>query len=338
MIQGDRGCVFFNFGTKYIIKLFVAIYSLRQIYKGPITLFLTEDSLQKKLGKDIAKLFNVDIQKFEKSKNIINSNIKPSLLELSPYKTTLMLDGDLIFLKPFDELWQPLEEKGFLLTRFYPSPFGINGSANDHKWGARLRHLEDIKDVLTKEEYDRAKNSLLHDKIDINLGVMGYSKGSGDAFLQDWSQRTKEGGAIGLIDESLTTALCHKYPHYLADEKWNCPAGEFFRQTNLRDAHIIHYFADGALAEGFILGRNLNTWAGKIWFSKFNEMLQAIDIRPWCKYDRKSIRGLRLQNYRRIILNTALKIKHLKFKTEVLIGIFMRKYMPQLYRKLKKIL
>jgi hypothetical protein len=67
-----------------------------------------------------------------------------------------------------------------------------------------------------------------------------------------------------LLDEMLVVALIGDYPHFLADEIWNCPADECFRRTNLADAVIIHYFADGHhLFGNQRMGRNPGTWAGK---------------------------------------------------------------------------
>ena len=40
--QADRGCVFFNFGTKCLSMLLVALFTLRQHYDGAITVFLSD--------------------------------------------------------------------------------------------------------------------------------------------------------------------------------------------------------------------------------------------------------------------------------------------------------
>jgi len=287
-MEDKRGCVFFNFGNAgYIIKLFVAIFSLRQVYQGPVTLLLEDILEHKRLALEMAR-FNVNIKWF-KSSDIHRINAKPYLLTLSPYETTFIFDGDLLFLKSFDDLWQPLEEKGFLLTRFHANPYGVNGTATDHRWAYRLGHLDDIRTLLSEEEFSAARKKLLEDRIDINIGVMGYSKGRGDAFMRDFFVRIEKAKkrkmTMSCLDEMIILALSNKYPHHLAEEKWNCPADVFFRKTSLKEAVIVHYFADGAQVEGRKMGRQPNTEAGPLWFSKFNELSEKVDLSYWKKYD-----------------------------------------------------
>lgn len=45
-----------------------------------------------------------------------------------PYRSTLAFDSDLIFLGGIDPLWPALEDRGVLVTRFYPAPYGIHGT------------------------------------------------------------------------------------------------------------------------------------------------------------------------------------------------------------------
>ena len=232
--------------------------------------------------------FSINIKRFRFS-NIHRTRIKPYLFTLSPYKTTLMFDGDVLFLKNFDELWQPLEEKGFLLTRFHANPYGVNGTATDHRWAYRLGHLEDIRPLLSEEEFFAARKKLLEDKVDINIGVMGYSRHRGNVFMRDFLIRIKKAKkrkmTTSCLDEMIILALSNKYPHYLAEEKWNCPADVFFKKTSLKEAVIVHYFADGTQVEGCKMGRQADTEAGRLWFSKFNELSEKIDLSYWKKYD-----------------------------------------------------
>jgi hypothetical protein len=105
--------MFFNFGNKCVARLLTAIYTLRNVYSGPITLALAKnDEANIKLVEEV-KVFNVDILWFDfehKVKRNIKSILKPHLFTLSPYDTTLMFDGDLIFItdgngsKPFGYL------------------------------------------------------------------------------------------------------------------------------------------------------------------------------------------------------------------------------------------
>jgi hypothetical protein len=90
------------------------------------------------------------------------------------------------------------------------------------------------------------------------------------------------GRSIPLVDETLTNLLIADFEHHLADESWNCPADEMFRRTPLREARIVHYFADGVvLDDSRRLGRNRETEAGRAWFDAFDEMRAELPIEQW---------------------------------------------------------
>jgi hypothetical protein len=72
-----------------------------------------------------------------------------------------------------------------------------------------------------------------------------------------------------------------RHRHFLADERWNCPADEFCRRTNLSDACVIHYFADGIRVHGIRLGRNPATWAGKKWYDTYRDAARKLDLKQW---------------------------------------------------------
>lgn len=80
-------------------------------------------------------------------------------------------------------------------------------------------------------------------------------------------------------------AILPQHRHHLADERWNCPADEFFRNTNLAGAGVIHYFADGTRVGGTRLGRNPGSWAGRKWYAGFGEAAGAIDLDRWRRLD-----------------------------------------------------
>ena len=79
----------------------------------------------------------------------------------------------------------------------------------------------------------------------------------------------------------LVVGLLGSHHHFLADEKWNCPADEFFRRTNLADARVIHYFGDGHYVQGMRLGRNPATWAGKKWYACHARAARQLNLSRW---------------------------------------------------------
>jgi hypothetical protein len=207
----------------------------------------------------------------------------------SPYKTTLSFDSDIIFQGPIDDLWEPLEDRGVLVTRMYALPYGIDGSEDNPSAYCRVNKLGNIRDFVDPVVFVRAYRRLTREGIDINIGVIGISRPKGDAFLLDWADRIEMGRSrsIPILDEMLAAALIGEYRHILADEKWNCPADEAFRQTNLSDAVAIHYFADGYYLGAQRLGRNAATLAGRKWYKTYFEAAEAIDLSLWRQLDRR---------------------------------------------------
>jgi len=281
--RAQRGCVYFNYGAAYALRLLVSIYSLRNHYDGPVTVFVARDAYSDKLAPAIESL-RADIISVD---DLTKSFDRHRLFLASPYETTLALDSDLIFLAPIDELWEPLERDGVLVTRFHAPAYGIEGTPSRPGWGHRAKFLENVRGLLSDEAYRDAVTRQLHDGIDVNVGLMGIARPRGDAFLADWAEHMERGRSQGILmlDEMLAFALIGQHPHYLADEKWNCPADEFFRRTNLADAHVIHYFADGRRALGIRLGRSPDTWAGKKWYELYREAAGELDLRYWRSTD-----------------------------------------------------
>ena len=285
-----RGCIFYSFGNAYALRTLVAVFSLRQVYQGPVSIFLAEDSAgikQKPLLEQLGCQVNfVDYTS--------QSEVKHRIFLESPYETSLVFDSDLIFLKPIDGLWLPIEEEGLLVTRFYPAPYGVDGTPGRPGWASRMAHLESIRDFVAPATYAAAVKRLIDMRIDINVGVMGISKPLGNDFLFEWADAMERARSkkILLLDEMLTVALTAKHRHFLADERWNCPADEFFRRTNLADANIIHFFADGCRVHGIRLGRNPSTWAGKKWYEMYLRASQQIDLKYWEQRDPKFMGSL----------------------------------------------
>src|SRR5581483_8442512 len=192
-------------------------------------------------------------------------------------------DSDLLFVAPIEPLWEPVERDGVLVTRFYPPPYGVDKSG----WPNRVQLLNGVRHLVDADTYAEALRRLLDERVDVNVGVMGISRPRGDAFLHDWAEGMEKGRSadIPLLDEMLTLALLPKHHHFLADEKWNCPADEFFRRTNLADACVIHYFADGWRVGRIRIGRNPATWAGQKWYRAHAGMSRRLDLAAWERSD-----------------------------------------------------
>ncbi len=215
MSDVDRGCVFLNFGSGYALRLLVSVASLRRVYCGPITTFLSRDAAGVALERQLAEL------------------------------------------------------------------------------GSGVTF------------------------VDVNVGVMGISRPRGDAFLHDWAEGMEKARSadIPLLDEMLALALLPKHRHVLADEKWNCPADEFFRRTNLADACVIHYFADGWRVRGIRVGRSPTTWAGQKWYRAYAGMKGSLNLAAWERSDPTFTGPLRRAVVRTASLPLSQSIKRVLLRT-----------------------
>ena len=281
--QQGRGIVIFHFGYAYALRLLVCLYTLRKYYPGPLTVFLRDD----KAGRELRHIIESLGIAVEMKQGFSQSFDRHRVFLESPYATTISIDSDTIFRGPIDELWEPLEREGVLLTRFRAHPYGVEGTPERRGWGDRISLLDGIKSLLKSEDYDAARERLLVHGIDINIGLMGFSRPTGDAFLREWAEHMERGQGLkaSIMDEMLINALQGRHRCHLVDDKWNCPASEFYRLTNVFDARMIHYFADGSRIFGARMARSMSSLAGRLWLKAYAEAGQHLDLVRWRKYD-----------------------------------------------------
>jgi hypothetical protein len=261
-----RGVMFFNFGDKCVARLLTAIYTLREVYKGPITVALAKnDEANVLLSKDLEG-FSVDILWFDfvsKVKRNIKSILKPHLFTLSPYETTLMFDGDLIFTKPLDHLFEKTEEFGFLVTHF--SEWYSNGATMS-------RRVRKLSKIFNNKQMDAA----LEHHPAVNIGVLGYNKEKGGKLLRKWTQVTKDVAGIFIADEIAMQGVYFWYDHYMAEGKYNysCHFGRDFDK-----AVVIHYHGNKHT--------NMERYSSRLWWGAVGCIREKhdIDISKWLAAD-----------------------------------------------------
>lgn len=277
-MSNKKGVVFFNFGNKCVARLITAIFTLRKVYTGPITLALAKnDKSNEELIKDV-KDFNVDILWFDfesKVKRNIKSILKPYLFTLSPYDTTLMFDGDLIFTKPIDFLFEKTEEKGFLVTHF--SDWFSNGSS----MSKRIKRL-------SKSFNEKQIKAALNHHPAVNIGVLGYNKAKGGKLLRKWTQVTQDVAGIFIADEIAMQGVYFWYDHYLADGFYNysCHFGKDFDK-----AVIIHFHGNKHT--------NVNRYSSRLWWGAVSYVREnfKINMFKWLDADPQASAVLNHHNF-----------------------------------------
>lgn len=265
------GAVFFNYGNSAILRLFVALISMRKVYKGDITLmFPTDDIWYKDLIKDISQMgLNINFEWFEllDVRRKIKSSIKPKLFSLSPYDKTIMFDGDILVKKPFDKLFDELDKNGFLITQF--------STWTTHK-RTMVKRIKRMSEFLSEEDLSKS----LDRQPAINIGVMGYKKGLGDELLNDWEKLTHKMRGKFLGDEIAIQGTFFKHPCSVVPSIYNYSCK--LESTPLEDAVIIHY-------HGHKHARG-DRKTSRMWWEEAKTLDKDI-FEKWIQYDKYALRN-----------------------------------------------
>lgn len=227
-----NGITFFNFGGSCVVRLFVALYTLRRHYMGPITVFLAKgDRFNERITSDLAEL-DVDYTWFDMeaiARRNMKCVLKPKLFQMSPYDTTLMMDGDMLFQGNPAELFPVLEEKGFLVTKF--STWNTDGNK-------MLARIEKFRSHLTAEQWAHLTDGKVKVPA-VNIGVMGWVRGT-DAVMQRWETLTMAVAGLHMADEHAAQVTYPFMPSAVVGPQWN-ESCVFPSNKDLSQAKVLHY-------------------------------------------------------------------------------------------------
>lgn len=264
----SRGVVFFNFGNKCIARLLVAVHTIRRVYSGPVTIMLAEnDEFNKEVAPIFQSEYNCDIQWFDLERTVkrnLKSVLKPIFFENSPYDTSIMFDGDLVFSGAFDELWDWAEDKGWVVTHF--SGWMSNGKSMSKR----------INNVLGDVFNEKQMNAALDSHPAINVGVLAHNKNKGRKLLRKWKQVTQQVAGKFIADEIAMQGVYFWYDHHVADEKFNysCHYGKL-----LDEAKIIHYHGNKHTG--------LHRESSRLWWAWVQDIIKSgkYDFEQWLQAD-----------------------------------------------------
>ena len=226
------GITFFNFGGSCVVRLFVALHSLRKFYRGPVTVFLAKgDRFNERVVPDLLNL-EVDYRWFDMeaiAKRNMKCVLKPKLFQMSPYVHTLMMDGDMLFQADPSVLFMALVEKGFLVTKF--STWNTDGNK-------MLARIQKFKEHLTPWEWAHLTDGKVKVPA-VNIGVMGWTKGA-DAAMQRWESLTMAVAGLHMADEHAAQVTYPFMPSAVVGPEWN-ESCVFPSNKDLSKAKVLHY-------------------------------------------------------------------------------------------------
>lgn len=218
----NAGILFFNVGTKCLARLAVAIHSLRKHYAGPATVLNVPCEENRGILQSVASDARLAVDVKEIPFNQLRRNsaycAKAGLWRYSPYAASLLVDSDVLFLKPVYPLLQAIRDEtlpGFLVTAF------SDWVTNKKIIAGRIERWRGVR----CEDFDvtwAVAKSLEAPFPAINTGLVSWRNDDATRpALEAWERLTLAGCRNPFTDELAAQLLVRRFPHQLMPETWN---------------------------------------------------------------------------------------------------------------------
>jgi hypothetical protein len=235
--MAKQGVVYLLTGLSHAVRLVVSLWSLRQFYDGPVTIYSTRPE-----SAEIAEYcaadsrLNVSHRTWRDARFSRNSAFltKLELLDVSPYESTAYFDADTLVTGPIDELLAGLDDEEFHATRF----------ADWVSSGRRISRRLAAWRGLTHDELDpvwisNLVDDALRDRPAVNGGVFACHFRA--RILKPWQQLASAGWRTFICDEVALQLILHHYPHRLLDCRFNY--SPVYAPTS-NDVRVWHFHGD----------------------------------------------------------------------------------------------
>lgn len=220
--ENSRGVIYLLTGPTHAVRLVVSLWSLRQHYVGPVTVFTTRSA-----SHDVGRLcaqddrLHIDHRLFDEIESPKNRSLltKVAVLQATPYETTVFLDADTLIVGSIDDLFELREEALFGLTQF------CNWTTQKRVIRKRIERWRDVR----REGFNVPEliDSALLPAPAINVGVFAFRRDY--ISLNAWFDLTQAGAHTFICDEIAMQLLLSTLPHQLFDARFNrspihCPS------------------------------------------------------------------------------------------------------------------
>ena len=204
----NNGIIYYNHGGKFLARLMVSLYSLRQHYNGNVAIMVwntnTDDlesckSLAKKFSADI---INVDCEVAKCKYDYFL--VKTRLPLYSKFDNTIYIDADTIILHNFDELFKKIDKNDFVVV-------------NIGRWTRRKRSITRLLEYANI--YPKNVEYRIQNYVAINCGVFGFNKRS--TLVQKWYDFALPCKDFRIPDEDTCSLMLKDHKHKLISEKYN---------------------------------------------------------------------------------------------------------------------
>lgn len=269
--NAKHGVVYFNHGTKHLVRLVVSLVSLRRHYDGPVCILDSGeesaigplDSIAPHGGDDLT-LRRIAIP--HRRRNTAYT-AKASLWRWSPFDMTLFLDADTVVAGDVSPLLDKAKqsESGFVVTRF------SNWTTNAGLIPGRIEKWRNVKAV----DIDVAalvQSALSRPSPAINTGVVAWRRDA--AMLPLWERLTGAGWRCPFTDELAAQLLLERHKAAMVNDAFNCSP---IYGANKASAVVWHCHGH----------KELRSEAAPLWLPIFTECLtrSVARVRDWMPAD-----------------------------------------------------
>lgn len=214
----DRGVIYAVYGDTHLARVCVSIASLREHYKGEITLFYKLS--ESKQMKDFVKKFKISTKPLKTD----DPNLaKIEAMRKSKHQYNIYIDADTLIVKSIDPIFIRIKEFGIAIPNF------MDFKPDDDFITDRMKVFRELEDLY--------KDAMEH-PISVTAGVFGFTKGH--AILEPLEEFTKvaiERKSRHACDVSLML-LCPQFDHFVMSAV-NCMSSKYNNEGLL--PRIIHY-------------------------------------------------------------------------------------------------
>jgi len=232
MTGPTRGIIYYNSGTKCLLRMFVSLVSLRKVYNGNVVIFyFSRDVIDTPEAvehcKAIAERFNCTTQEIDlnvpKGKNQVFLE-RTKYCEVTPFDVSLSLDSDTIVqLHKISHYFDAAEENEFSIAQF----------ADWKTYGGLIAKRIKYWDIHHKHLVERA----LEFGPAINCGCFAFRKDS--KIMRDWYSHAVVGRDSFIADETCMQLLLPIFRHKIMPSVYNYSCK--YEKNPVKDAIMIHY-------------------------------------------------------------------------------------------------
>lgn len=200
----DKSVMYFNRGSKCLVRILVSMHSLREHYKGPV--YCVCEGEQEPYLIERMRQLDVEPIQIDIISGLQSLCSKPHLYKHSKTKLTMFLDADTIVCAPIDNFFEYIEKNDFVTTNFSNWKTDANGMITRRiKAWTKICSKKIIEDAI---KFGQA----------VNTGVNGWKPDA--EILNHWAPLTEKGQknncSTRMVDELACQLLIPQYKSYVA--------------------------------------------------------------------------------------------------------------------------